>query len=172
MSHVVAQAFATPQKWRILSGFCLKTARNRGVFLAALPFKSNKRSHSGDNEAEDPPVPIPNTEVKLCVAESTIRDTVWEGEDMHFIEWCSTPFVYVRTERAQQERRKRRQNRRYSCGGCEGSCRISKKRNHNQLLWLRLFFATFYPPTEGEKHVLKIVQWTILVFRGEPTTKI
>ena len=30
-----------------------------------------KRSHSGDDEAEDPPVPIPNTEVKLCVAEST-----------------------------------------------------------------------------------------------------
>ena len=39
-------------------------------------------SHSGDNEAEDPPVPIPNTEVKLCVAESTIRDTVWEDREL------------------------------------------------------------------------------------------
>ena len=38
--------------------------------------RSEAGSHSGDNEAEDPPVPIPNTEVKLCVAESTIRDTV------------------------------------------------------------------------------------------------
>ena len=31
----------------------------------AYSFKSNKRSHSGDNGDEDPPVPIPNTEVKL-----------------------------------------------------------------------------------------------------------
>ena len=29
------------------------------------------RSHSGDNGDEDPPVPIPNTEVKLVYAEST-----------------------------------------------------------------------------------------------------
>ena len=65
-----------------MSDFCLKTPRNQGVFTAALPFKSNKRSHSGDNEAEDPPVPIPNTEVKLCVAESTIRDTVWEDREL------------------------------------------------------------------------------------------
>ena len=34
-------------------------------------FKSNKRSHSGDNGDEDPPVPIPNTEVKLVRGEST-----------------------------------------------------------------------------------------------------
>ncbi len=30
-------------------------------------FKSYKRSHSGDDSNEDPPVPIPNTEVKLVV---------------------------------------------------------------------------------------------------------
>ena len=57
--------FCNPQKWRILSDFCLKTAQNRGIFSAHCPFKSNKRSHSGDNGDEDPPVPIPNTEVKL-----------------------------------------------------------------------------------------------------------
>ena len=74
--------FCNPQKWRILSDFCLKTAQNRGVFSARCPFKSNKRSHSGDDEAEDPPVPIPNTEVKLCVAESTIQDTVWEDREL------------------------------------------------------------------------------------------
>ena len=28
-------------------------------------------SHSGDNGDEDPPVPIPNTEVKLVYGEST-----------------------------------------------------------------------------------------------------
>ena len=32
-------------------------------------------SHSGDNGRKDPPVPIPNTEVKLSRAESTCRDT-------------------------------------------------------------------------------------------------
>ena len=63
--------FCNPQKWHILSIFCLKTAQNRGVFSARCPFKSNKRSHSGDNGDEDPPVPIPNTEVKLVYAEST-----------------------------------------------------------------------------------------------------
>ena len=37
-------------------------------------FKSNKRSHSGDNGDEDPPVPIPNTEVKLVYGESKARE--------------------------------------------------------------------------------------------------
>ena len=35
--------FCNPQKWRILSDFCLKTAQNRGAFSAHCPFKSNKR---------------------------------------------------------------------------------------------------------------------------------
>ena len=30
-------------------------------------------NHSGDDGKEDPPVPIPNTEVKLFYAESTCR---------------------------------------------------------------------------------------------------
>ncbi len=34
-------------------------------------FKSYKRSHSGDDSNEDPPVPIPNTEVKLVYARCT-----------------------------------------------------------------------------------------------------
>ena len=33
---------------------------------------------SGDNGVEVPPVPIPNTEVKLNSAESTWLDTAWE----------------------------------------------------------------------------------------------
>ncbi len=40
-------------------------------------------SHSGDDSAEDPPVPIPNTEVKLCYARSSWvnapQDTVVAG---------------------------------------------------------------------------------------------
>ena len=31
-------------------------------------------NHSGDDGKEDPPVPIPNTEVKLFYAESTCRE--------------------------------------------------------------------------------------------------
>ena len=33
---------------------------------------------SGGNGVEDPPVPIPNTEVKLNSAEGTWSDTAWE----------------------------------------------------------------------------------------------
>ena len=39
-----------------------------------LPLKSgNRYNNSGDNGKEVPPVPIPNTEVKLFYAESTCR---------------------------------------------------------------------------------------------------
>ena len=41
--------------------------------------------------AEGPPVPIPNTEVKLCSAESTTLATAWEGRSWptpHFPEKC------------------------------------------------------------------------------------
>ena len=33
---------------------------------------------SGDNSREDPPVSIPNTEVKLSSAEDTWREAAWE----------------------------------------------------------------------------------------------
>ena len=33
--------------------------------------RGDKYNHSGDDGKEDPPVPIPNTEVKLFYAEST-----------------------------------------------------------------------------------------------------
>ena len=42
--------------------------------------------HCGDDSVEDPPVPIPNTEVKLNCAESTWLDTAWEDRELpHFI---------------------------------------------------------------------------------------
>ena len=37
---------------------------------------------SGDNGEEDPPVPIPNTEVKLFSAEDTWRATAWENRSL------------------------------------------------------------------------------------------
>ena len=54
--------------------FLHKTAKNReveAVYALKTGLQVNKRSHSGDNGVEDPPVPIPNTEVKLYCAEST-----------------------------------------------------------------------------------------------------
>ena len=57
--------------------------KNRRFLLPVSRFKSYKRSHSGDDSTEDPPVPIPNTEVKLCHARSswvlTLQDTVVAG---------------------------------------------------------------------------------------------
>ena len=48
----------------------VKRARrtNSYIFLVEIP---RRYSHSGDNGRKDPPVPIPNTEVKLSHAEST-----------------------------------------------------------------------------------------------------
>ena len=43
-------------------------------------------NHCGDDSVEDPPVLIPNTEVKLNCAESTWLDTTWEDRELpHFI---------------------------------------------------------------------------------------
>ena len=39
-----------------------------------------KRKESGGNGIEDPPVPIPNTEVKLTCAEDTWRAAAWENK--------------------------------------------------------------------------------------------
>ena len=39
-------------------------------------------NHSGDNGSKDPPVPIPNTEVKLTRAESTCRETDREDRSL------------------------------------------------------------------------------------------
>ena len=41
--------------------------------------KTNIQNKSGDNDAEVPPVPIPNTEVKLCSADDTWREAARES---------------------------------------------------------------------------------------------
>ncbi len=38
-----------------------------------------KTSKAGADDAKDPPVPIPNTEVKLGCAEDTWLETTWEN---------------------------------------------------------------------------------------------
>ena len=39
----------------------------------------------GGHSKEDPPVPIPNTEVKLFCADGTARATVWESRTPPFL---------------------------------------------------------------------------------------
>ena len=43
---------------------------------------SKKKKRSGDNSTEVTPVPIPNTEVKLCSADDTWRATAWESRTL------------------------------------------------------------------------------------------
>ena len=47
--------------------------KERKKKVYCLP-KGNRYNHSGDDGKEVPPVPIPNTEVKLFYAESTCRE--------------------------------------------------------------------------------------------------
>ena len=58
-------------KWTNFSYFGYIMARITPFLPFWCGFKSNKRSHSGDDGDEDPPVPIPNTEVKLIYGESS-----------------------------------------------------------------------------------------------------
>ena len=44
--------------------------------------QKSRRSEVGVTNAEGPPVPIPNTEVKLCSGENTLRATVREDSSM------------------------------------------------------------------------------------------
>ena len=60
------KTFLKPTAWKKARGKKRKlricSAGNREIY-----------NHSGDDGKEDPPVPIPNTEVKLFYAESTCR---------------------------------------------------------------------------------------------------
>ena len=44
--------------------------------------KNGKSGRSGVYSAEVTPVPIPNTEVKLCSADDTWREAAWESRTM------------------------------------------------------------------------------------------
>ena len=51
--------------------------------------RKRRYNHSGDYGRKVPPVPIPNTEVKLSYAESTLRDTAWEDRSSPLLSFYS-----------------------------------------------------------------------------------
>ena len=51
---------------------------------AGVTFPAPKTDFYGGHSKEDPPVPIPNTEVKLFCADGTARATVWESRTPPF----------------------------------------------------------------------------------------
>ena len=53
--------------------------KERGL-KKARKAKKNSYIFSGDNDSEEPPVPIPNTEVKLTDAENTCEIPCWEDK--------------------------------------------------------------------------------------------
>ena len=56
-------------------GQAVKTAASHAVNMGSIPVRVTK---SGVDYDEGPPVPIPNTEVKLICADNTWRATAWE----------------------------------------------------------------------------------------------
>ena len=51
--------------------------------VSLFNFQGLERDHeAGVDDDEDPPVPIPNTEVKLMGAENTWLETAWEDRTM------------------------------------------------------------------------------------------
>ncbi len=61
---------------------CKSTERKKQSILSC---ESKLYNHCGDGSVEDPPLLIPNTEVKLNRAESTWLDTAWEDRELpHF----------------------------------------------------------------------------------------
>ena len=57
-------------------GQAVKTAASHAVNMGSIPVRVTKISGVDCNE--DPPVPIPNTEVKLICADNTWWATAWE----------------------------------------------------------------------------------------------
>ena len=51
----------------------------KDIYYAVVNVREKTFSHCGDNGGEAPPVPIPNTAVKLSSAESTWLDTTREA---------------------------------------------------------------------------------------------
>ena len=45
----------------------------------------------GDHRGEDPPDPIPNSEVKLAIADGTARVTLWESRSSPGIQFRKSP---------------------------------------------------------------------------------
>ncbi len=76
------------QSYRPLQRFCkiilkiskkVLTKQNACVIISSLSAKGNEKI-VGVDCGEGPPVPIPNTEVKLTCAENTWRAAAWENK--------------------------------------------------------------------------------------------
>ena len=73
----------------------------------------------GVTNAEGPPVPIPNTEVKLCSGEDTLRETVRENSSMLTRSWSGEIHSKDRNktllfrEKVRQKASKKKGSRRY-----------------------------------------------------------
>ena len=65
------------EKW--LVGQAVKTPASHAGNGGSIPPRVTK---VGVDDAEGPPVPIPNTEVKLSGAEDTWLETAWENREM------------------------------------------------------------------------------------------
>ena len=55
---------------------------NRGSIPLRVTIPFGKSMIAGVDDDEDPPVPIPNTEVKLIRVENTWLETAWEDRTM------------------------------------------------------------------------------------------
>ena len=82
---------------------CLATGReNRSMLTQTLRVKMSGENFRrvGDSNAEGPPVPIPNTEVKLCSAENTYLATGRENRSLPTL-WAKFnqlgPILYLPT---------------------------------------------------------------------------
>ena len=49
----------------------------------------------GDNDTEEPPVPIPNTEVKLRGAEDTWREAAWKNRSLQIFSSLKSVSFFV-----------------------------------------------------------------------------
>ena len=56
--------------------------RKREEYEYCLVLRVHAEEESGDNSEEDPPVPIPNTEVKLLNVDDTWRETARESRKL------------------------------------------------------------------------------------------
>ena len=84
-----------PRSFRIVGGTIWRGKRKRinALYIHAEVWRIARRkrryNHSGDYGRKVPPVPIPNTEVKLSYAESTLRDTAWEDRSSPLLSYPS-----------------------------------------------------------------------------------
>ena len=72
-----------------------KTVNEKKKRWIVVQYSRMKTLRVSATNAEGPPVPIPNTEVKLCSGENTMRDTAWEDSPvLTFSKERRNPFLH------------------------------------------------------------------------------